>query len=242
MRNSTICQTPSGRRFSLAAPLLAALLLAAVSTARADTITYNITSLANLGSVVFQDSLHPPILLDTFTGTITASSTGAIEGTWNVGNVPVPTITLTYDLTMSNSTVGQIHVAGGTDDVANMINVEHTIQGGGLTITPTDISILNPNLSSSFLRIDDGPFFVGGPVIESTWNGNLIAQANFNSQTAADIEILTNGNNIYGAGATWEIATAAAPIPEPSTLALATLGLGLVVLRRRRRTIETNGT
>ncbi len=214
----------------------AAVLTLIASTAQANTVVYNLTSLPNPTSVVFAD-YNNPSLTDTVSGTITVSSANSIFGTWNAGNLP-PGISLSYDFSMSNSADALTHITG-SEDVTTLIN-NGWIQGGGLTITHTGIFMPNPNLFGGGVLMQDlagdiSPY----PLIVLNWNGNFMAFAKHNNLTSPDLQILATPfgsptvDSLYGAGETWQIA---AVVPEPSTWVqglAAMASLGLVTLRKK---------
>ena len=118
----TVCSRPAKRR-------------------KADTFTYYITSIPNATSVVYADNLNNS-LTDTLSGTITLSSTQSVLGTWSSTDVtqieaPNAPITLTYNLSMSNSSVSNDNITG-SQDLATLIN-NGDIQGGGLTVTSSGL-------------------------------------------------------------------------------------------------------
>ena len=225
-------------RFSSSFLTLGALYIAlVVSTATANTVTYSITSIPNADSVVYADNNNPS-LTDTLSGTITVSSTQSIFGTWNSTNVgTMPSIVLTYDLSMSNADVSDDHIMG-SQDLATLINQGH-IQGGGLTLTSAGIFMPNPNVSGGQVSFESSP---GGtppyPVVSVTWNGNLSAWATPSNLMGQNIQILaltyTNPSvsSLYGSGATWQIAAA---VPEPSSIALGVMALAALAFCRRKR-------
>jgi len=120
----------SGNRLSvlriLALNVLTLSLIAASS--QANTVVYTLTSIPNATSIVYPDYLNPS-LTDTVSGTITVSSAQSIFGTWNSGNVPASPITLSYDLSMSNSADTVTNITG-SEDITTLIN-NNWIQGGG---------------------------------------------------------------------------------------------------------------
>ena len=219
-----------------------ALATALVSRAPANSVEYELTSLPNPTSVVYADNLNPT-LTDTLSGTITISSSQNIFGTWNSTNLPTAPITLTYDLSESNSSVAITNIVG-SQDLATLIS-RNDIQGGGLTLTSSGIFIPNPNVSGGQVLLeDDAPPFPDSspyPLVQLEWNGNAFAWATQSSYAGASIEILAGVgtvppvSSLYGNGATWQIAAA---VPEPSTIVLgiaALAGLGLVSVRKKLR-------
>ena len=118
--------------------MTAALLTAIVSTAQANTVVYSLTSIPNSNSVVHADNNNRS-LTDTLSGTITVSSSQSIFGTWNSTNVPSSAITLSYDLSMSNSNVSDNNIMGN-QDLATLISTNN-VQGNGLTLTSSGIFV-----------------------------------------------------------------------------------------------------
>ncbi len=226
------------KRLSLFVLALAPLFIAiVVSTAPANTVTYSITSIPNANSVVYADNNNAS-LTDTLSGTITVSSTQSIFGTWNSTNVgTMPSISLTYDLSMSNANVSDDHITG-SQSLTTLIN-SGDIQGGGLTLTSTGMFMPNPNVSGGQVSFESSP---GGPppypVVSVTWNGNLSAWATMDNLSGQNIQILaltyTNPSvsSLYGSGTTWQIAAA---VPEPSSIALGGMALAALAFYWRKR-------
>ncbi len=227
------------RTLALRTLALGAAALILVSTvAQANTVVYSLTSIPNATSVVYPDYMNPS-LTDTVSGTITVSSAQSIFGTWNAGNFPSSAITLTYNLSMSNSAV-TVNVAG-SEDLGTSIN-NNWIQGGGLTITPSGIFMPNPNvLGGQVLFQDLGGSISPYPLVSLNWNGNFFAFAKDNNLNGPLLEVLAQPSgsppvdSLYGSGDTWQIATV---VPEPATLVqglMALGGLGLILLGKMRR-------
>lgn len=88
-----------GRRSSLPTTrlLFSAVLLASVSTAEAETITYNLIP-------YYHSDLNHQSDMDTLAGTITVSSDSSVIGTWNPSSPPPTDMTMAFDLRLSNDT------------------------------------------------------------------------------------------------------------------------------------------
>jgi hypothetical protein len=166
-----------------------------------------------------------------------------VLGTWNstdLTQIESAPITLTYNLSMSNSGVPIDNITG-SQDLGTLIN-NGDIQGGGLTVTSGGIFMPNPNVSGGqvFLE-DDGGIIPPYPVVSLTWNGNPSAFAKQNNVDAANIQILAEPSSVppvsslYGSGATWQIAQV---VPEPTTMVLGFTGMfgfGFIALLKKLR-------
>jgi hypothetical protein len=224
---------------SSALVLSLALGLLVTVAAKADTLTYNLVP------IIYPDFAHTSDI-DTVTGTFVISSTGAIEGTWSSSHPPPYPIDFTANLTMSFSgSVPEPTVSASESyTIQQMLNgVFPNIQGAGLTVSTTAVSV--PNVSGS-----DGYFFL--PVISGsnevlvTWEPS---QNEFSASTGQSYGIENTSGTAYYSSASssspgWVIATTGVqPIPEPGALSLtaiaALLGLGRPFLARLRRRIKT---
>ena len=212
-------------RFALIAVRLmcAAIVLASVSAARADSITYNLTPYtlpdANGSSVT-----------DTITGSITfSSSVGSVLGTYTVNGTPIPVATAS--ISMFSSSLGLIVDSG--------IPTSCYVGAGELILTPTVMYVAQPgntgdaltlywqsgqwgkNSYSTIIYDWYGPGFV--EVQSYAWlDGNYINPIDGYNYPYP----FTLGVNEPGPG-DFTFATAA-PVPEPASLTLlisALLGL-----------------
>jgi hypothetical protein len=201
--------------------LLPVLLLPALvfaSTARAGTITYNILpnpqadTTANGGT-------------DNVSGTITFSSSGSVNGTFNSSNDSGVTVASTLTVTNSNGTVVTM---GGSEPLSTALG-SGSIQLGATSLivnSSTQFELYNSAApDNSLVEIDWAPSNdeYQGDADAIAFNGITLAFQNFDPG-----QYLVGGN--------WTIAT----VPEPSSVAIALMALAGIAFvgafaRRRNR-------
>jgi hypothetical protein len=203
------------RRVLPAALLLPVLIFAA--TTRASTITYNILpnpqadTTANGGT-------------DNVSGTITYSSSGSVNGTFNSSNDSGVTVASTLTVTNSNSTVVTM---SGSEPLSTALG-SGSIQLGATSLivnSSTQFELYNSATpENSLLEIDWAPSNdeYQGDADAIAFNGITLAFQNFDPG-----QYLVGGN--------WTIAV----VPEPSSQAIALVGaaalaIGVVIVRRRK--------
>jgi hypothetical protein len=208
------CTMPSVRCCRRALTL--AVILSALPFARADTITYSILPNPQPDTTMTGG-------IDNLSGTITFSGLSPITGTYTSANDAG--VTVTSNLTITNSNVGPVSF-GGSQTLASDLN------GGDINLTPTGLVLdATSRFEISDITSVDAPSVLAdwdmannlyeGSADAITFFGNTMAFQNADSQQ-------------YLVGGQWTIATA---VPEPGTIVLfgsALAAMGVIGMRRRR--------
>jgi hypothetical protein len=219
---------PSVRWSALVALLLfLAVLLVTLSTAQAETLPYNIirylyTDLNNSNT-------------DVLSGSISVSSSSSVIGTWGPLSPPPTDMTMSFDLTLSNTTdpINYPAASGQRTFLVSTMISSGSIQRDGVTINQDSISLHEIKTSNP---VDNGGYLAvevtnsSGGLVQcqwSPWDGSVGVASIWGHPYSGGPLIRVwdlNANAILGPGP-WQIAQI---VPEPCTLVL--IGIGAISL------------